>query len=185
MKKIIIIVGLPGSGKTLAAEVIKKNFNAETFKSGDIIRDEVKRRGLKYTPENDSKIAHWFNVNGRERLLSKRLWKKIRKSKKGIIVIEGFRAPEHLKYLEEDSKQKPTVIFIKSTLEARARRGIKRKRFGKSESYTYYRQRDKLEKSHGIMETIKHADYTIDNSNLTKKQLESRVVKLVKKITKA
>ncbi|MFH1473754.1 MAG: AAA family ATPase [Candidatus Aenigmatarchaeota archaeon] len=185
MKKIIVIVGLPGSGKSLAAEIIKKMFNADSFKSGDIIRDEIKRRGLKYTPENDSIAAHWFNVNGREKLLSRRLWGKVKKSKKDLIVLDGFRAPEQFKYLRETYKGKPVIIFIKSSFKVRAERELERKRFGKQENKEYLRHRDKLEKSHGLMETIKKADYTIDNSKLTKKQLESRVVKLMEKITKA
>lgn len=185
MKKLIIIVGLPGSGKSLAAKIIKKRFNATTFKSGDIIRDEIKRRGLKYSPENDSIVAHWFNVQGREKLLSKRLWDKIKKSKKDLIVLEGFRAPEHLKYLKAYYKGKPVIIFIKSSFKMRVKRELKRKRFKKLENRKYVRFRDKLEKSHGIMELIKKANYTIDNSKLTKRQLESRVVKLVEKITKA
>jgi dephospho-CoA kinase len=70
-------------------------------------------------------------------------------------------------------------------MESRIRRGLKRKRFGKYENKEHLKRRDREEKSHGIMETIKRADYTIDNSKLTKKQLESRVIKLMKKITKA
>ena len=185
MKKIIVIVGLPGSGKTLAAEIIKKRFKAATFKSGDIIRDEVKRRGLKYTPENDSKIAHWFNTNGREKLLSRRLWDKVKRSKKDLIVLDGFRAPEQLKHLKETYKGKPVVIYMNSSFKVRAERKLRIRRFGKQKNKEYLRHRDKLEKSHGIIETIKKADYTIDNSKLTKKQLESRVVKLMEKITKA
>jgi len=184
MKKVIIIVGLPGSGKSLAAEIIKKKFKADSFRSGDIIRDEIKRRGLEYNPENDAKIAHWFNVQGREELLSKRLWNKAKKSKKDLIVFEGFRAPEQLEHLKETCKGKPIIVFIKSSMNVRVQRELKRKRFKKHEDNDYLKFRDRLEKSHGLMKLIKKADYTVDNTNLTKKQLEKEIVNLVKKITK-
>src|SRR3972149_8117231 len=99
MKKIILIVGMPGSGKSLASEIIKKKFKAEKFSSGDIIREEIKRRGWKYTPENDRKIADWFHTGDRENLLVKRTWNKIRKSKRKYVVIEGFRSVEGYNYL--------------------------------------------------------------------------------------
>jgi dephospho-CoA kinase len=185
MKKIILIVGLPGSGKSLAADIIKKKFKAGVFHSGDVIRDEIRRRGLKYTPQNDAKIAHWFNVRGREKLLTKRLWKKVKKSRKDLVVIEGFRSPDHLKYLKSYYKGKPAIIFINSSFKARAERELKRKRFGKSETLKYLKFRDRLEKSHGIEELFKKADYTVNNSKFTKKQLEKALVKIVKKITKA
>jgi dephospho-CoA kinase len=184
MKKLIIVVGLPGSGKSLAAEIIKKRFKADHFRSGDIIRDEIKRRGLKYSPQNDAMVAHWFNIQGREKLLTKRLWKKIKKSRKDTVVIEGFRSPDHLKYLKSYYKGKPVIIFINSSFKVRAKRGMRRKRFGKKENIEYLKLRDKMEKSHGIMRLIKKADYTVDNSDFTKKQLEDTLVKLVKKITK-
>ena len=133
MKKIIVIVGMPGSGKSLVTEMIKKNFKADSFRSGDIIRDEVKRRGLKYTPENDAFIAHWFN-EGREDILSKRLWNKVKKSKKNLIVLDGFRAPEQLKYLRQTYKGKPIILHVKSSTKVREEREMKRKRFGKDEN---------------------------------------------------
>ena len=82
MKKIILIVGLPRSGKSLAADIIKRRFKADVFRSGDIIREEIKRRGMKYTPQSDTLVAHWFNTHGREKILTKRVWDKVKKSKK-------------------------------------------------------------------------------------------------------
>ena len=185
MKKIVLIVGLPRSGKSLAADIIKRKFKAEVFHSGDIVRDEVKRRGMKYTPQSDALVAHWFNTCGREKILTKRVWGSVKKSEKDLIVIEGFRSPKNLQYLKLYYKRKPAVIYINSSFKARARRESEKKRFGKSETLEYLRFRDRLERRHGIMKLVKKADYTINNSDFTKKQLEKELVKVVKKITKA
>jgi len=177
------MVGLPGSGKSFAADTLKKRFKAEVFHSGDIIREEIKRRGLKYTPETDALIAHWFHTSGREKLLIKIVWDKIRKSKKKLIVIDGLRSDKQLKYLKDYYKRKPVIIFIKTSFKIRANRELRRGRFGKQETINYLRYREKLEKRHGILKLIKKANYTINNTNLTKKQFENKILKLIKKIT--
>lgn len=183
MKKLIIIVGLPGSGKSFAANIIKRKFKAEAFHTGNIIREEIKRRGWKYTPKTDALVAHWFHTSDREKLLVKRVWSKIKKSKKKLIVIEGLRSVKQLKYLKAYYKRKPVVIFIKTSLKVRVKRELKRGRFGKQETLDYLRFREKLEKRHGILKLIKKTNYTIDNTNLTKKQFENKIIKLIKKIT--
>jgi dephospho-CoA kinase len=184
MKKIILIVGLPRSGKTLAADIIKRRFKADVLHSGDIVRDEVKRRGMKYTPQSDALVAHWFNTGGREKILTKKVWDKVKKSKKDLIVIEGFRSPKNLQYLKLYYKRKPVVIFLNSSFKARAKRESEKKRFGESETLEYLRFRDRLEKAHGVMRLVKKADYTINNSKFTKKQLEDEIVNVVKKSQK-
>jgi len=181
MKKLIVIVGLPGSGKSTAADVIKKKFKAEIFHTGDIIREEIKKRGLKYTPQTDELIAHWFHTSGREKILVKRVWNKIKKSKRKLIVIEGFRSLKHLKYLKGFYKRKPVVIAIISSFEVRAKRELKRGRFGKQETLNYLRFREKLEKRHGIDKLIRKADYKINNSKLTVKQMQNKIIVLIKK----
>lgn len=183
-KKLIVILGLPGSGKSTAADFIKKEFNADVFHSGDIVREEIRKRGLEYTPKTDALIAHWFHTSGRERLLVKRVWDKMKKSKKKLIVIEGLRSDEQLKYLEKLAKTKLTIISIIASFNVRANRELKRGRFGKEETITYLKFREKLEKSHGIGGLLKKADYTIDNSKLSVKQTNFKISKIMKKILK-
>jgi len=181
-KKLILIVGLAGSGKSTVSNFIKKRFNADVFLSGDIVRDETKRRGLSYTPENDSKIAHWFNLKGREKLLVKRILFKAEKSKKNLVVLEGHRSDQDLKYLKEISKSRPFVIAIKTPFNVRAKRLLKRKkRFGE-DTIKYLRFRDKEEKGHGVIKLMKKADYTIDNSKLNKRQTNKKIEKIMKEI---
>lgn len=183
-KALILIIGLPGSGKSFAAEVIKKHFHAKTLKTGDVIRDEIKRRGLPYTPENDTKIRLWFH-NGREHLIVERLWKKM-KNDKGIVVIDGLRSPKELAMFRKLYKGRIVIIKVISSFKVRAQREISRGRFGKAESISYLKNRDKSELSDlvGLRQLLKKANFTIDNSSLTLSQMESKVVNLVKEIIK-
>lgn len=183
MKKVLIlIVGKPGSGKSFAADLIKKHFKAETFKTGDIVREEIKRRGLKYTPENDAMMRLWFH-SGREHLIIERLWKKVRLCK-GIVVVDGLRSPKEMSMFRRLYKGKIVLLKITSSFRVRAQRSLKRARFGRSESLKYMRERDKSELGElvGLKQLLKRADYAIDNSHLSKRQMEIRTVKLVKAI---
>ena len=180
-KALILIVGMPGSGKSFAASVIKKHFHAKTLKTGDVIREEIKKRGLPYTPENDKKMRLWFHF-GREHLIVERLWKNM-KNEKGIIVIDGLRSTKELNMLKKMYKGKIFLIKLKASFKVRVQRELERGRFEKQETLKYLKDRDKSETSElvGLRVLLKKANYIIDNSNLTKKQTEKRIIYLIKK----
>jgi dephospho-CoA kinase len=176
-------VGLAGSGKSTISRFIKDKFNADIFHTGDIIREEVRRRGLERTTKNEILIANWFFANRkREKIIIERIAEKIKKSNKKIIVIEGLTTYENLKYLEKLVEIKPIVLSITAALNVRVKRESKRGRFGKKRNIEYVKSRDDLEKSRGIGKLMKKADYTIDNSRLSKKQANDKVYKLIKEI---
>jgi dephospho-CoA kinase len=182
MPKIVLVVGLPGSGKSTVANFIRDNYKARIFLSGDIIREEIKRRNLAYTPENDSKIAHWFHTNGREGLVVKRLWSKIVKSGKKLVVIDGLRSETQLGILEKTAKTRPFVISVIASQNVRVKRELSRGRFGKKESVKYVKFRDELEKGHGIMGLMARADYKIDNTRLSVRQSNYKIKKIMSEI---
>jgi dephospho-CoA kinase len=180
---IILVVGLPGSGKTFAGDIIKKRFNAHVVETGDVIREEIERRGWKYTPETDRRMREWFH-SGREYIVVKRVLDKLSETKKKVRVVVGFRCLKELGVLKRLFKGKIIVISIIASFKIRAQREQKRKRFGKSETLSYLRKRDMAEKKIGLHHLLKKADYRINNTDLTKKQMEAKIVKLVNRIIK-
>jgi len=182
-KLLLLIVGLAGSGKSVAADIIAEKFDATKFSGGDIIRDEVRSRGLKYSPMADMAIAHWFHTGGREKLISQRIWEKARRARKHVIVIEGVRAPQQLDYLTEMSGQKPVIIAITAPFRVRHAREHARGRFGKKESEAYLAKRDKSELKIGIGRLMRKADYKISNKG-TQQELEEKVRTLVTELLK-
>jgi dephospho-CoA kinase len=178
-RKIFCIIGLPGSGKSTVVDIIKKHFDVFTVSAGDIIREEIKRRGLPYTKKTDREISLWFH-SGREWLLVKRLWQKIKKSGKKVAIIDGIRAPEELECLRKYSGRKPIIIAVKAPQKIRFERVKERKRF-KNLTLEDFKNREKRELSYGLGELIKKADHTINN-NSTLEALEKKVVKLFNKL---
>lgn len=182
-KKVILITGMAGSGKSHAADVIRKKFKAKVIHSGDIIREEVERRGLKYSPSADAAVAHWFHSYGREALIVQKVFEKIKRSRTKLIIVEGFRNVDQLEILEDLLNHKVSLIAIKCNYRLRWKRELKRGRFGSAESKEYVKNRDISEKHRGIQRLMRRAKHKIDN-NGTKKQLESKIIRLVKRLIK-
>lgn len=180
-KLVLCIVGMPGSGKTVVAQALKKNLNAFVVSTGDIVREEIKRRGLPYTEESDKKVRAWFHT-GREHVLIERVCKKMKKSKKKILVVEGSRAYKEPSLIKKCTGIKPVVIAVIASFKTRYKREVKRGRFPE-ETLKYLKERDRSELSFGLGKLIKEADYKINNNKGSVKELERKIVKLVKKLT--
>ncbi len=166
--KILIIAGMAGSGKTVCSNLAKR-MNIFTLTSGDIIRDEIKRRGLQYNEQNDLKIARWFNKRDREKLLAKRLAEKIKEhDNPKRIVIEGLRSPDGVNELKRVLKGEDiTILAIHSSPSIRYRREKKRPRFA-GKGYRMIKIRDRQEIKHGLAELISMADEIIVNNKSLK-----------------
>ena len=182
-KTLILITGLPGSGKSAAADIIAKRYGAKIYHTGDIIREEVKRRKLPYTPASDKKVAKWFHTGGREKVLAERAWEKVRRTRKKIIILEGFRNVDNVRHIEDVSGLDPVIIEVKVPFRIRAKRELERGRFKKGENMAYLRRRDEQEKKRGLGYLLKLDHYEIDNSG-TLKDLEKNIDKLMKRILK-
>lgn len=178
-KLILCIVGLPGAGKTTVAEIIRRKFPACFFESGDVIREEIKRRGLRYTKENDKKIAEWFHA-GRENLIIGRISKKMRACGGRILVVGGFFASEEISMFQRIGKV--ILIAVAAPSAVRYRREMLRRRFS-GENMKYFMERDRRELGEGLRKLLKRADYRL-SSNTTMRELGKKTVALVGKILK-
>lgn len=183
MSKVILVVGMPGSGKTLVAEIIQRNFKAKVIRSGDIIRKQIEREGLKYSPSADAAVAHWFHSYGRETLIVQQVYEQIKRSRSDLIIVEGFRNVNEVEVLEDLLNHKISIIAVKTNARKRYLRELKRKRFAKGETMEYIKNRDISEKHHGIARIITRAKHKLNNDG-TVKQLEKRTIRLVKRLLK-
>lgn len=174
---LILIVGMPSSGKTTAAQIFE-DIGFSIASTGDIVREEIKNRDLPYTKENDREVADWFHEGGREALVIERLLDKVKGDK---TVIEGLRSDEQLHKLEENTEKVPVIIAIKASFESRLERELAKKRFPDM-TRKDLEKRDMAELRLGEGELIEKADYTIDNTNLTKEELKEELKKILEDI---
>jgi len=173
---LLIFVGMPGSGKSEAANVAKKlGYNAFYF--GDIVREEVRRRGLSINPENMKKISLWFH-HGRTVIMVKRLIQKMKKIRttKNFSILDGPRSPDELTYLKKHGF-KCKVIFITVPKKIRYARQLSR---GRADIITIKdaMDRDKRELNYGVAKMIAKATKKLSNAG-SKAEFDKRIKKLL------
>ena len=182
-KLILIVVGLPASGKTFVAEMIARKYGAAMVNSGDVIRREIRRRGLPYNKKTEGAVSAWFHEKGREIIVGEHAWNMIKDRKNDIYVIEGLRSYGQLKMIERHAKQKAVIIETYAPLKLRAERSAHRHRFAGT-GVQYIRERDKNEKKRGVGVLLRHAKFRVSNAG-TKKDLEKSIDKVMKRLVKA
>jgi len=190
MDKIILIVtGLPGSGKTAAAEIIKR-IGLPMFRTGQAVKDEVARRGLPYTIENSEMVAREMRektgpdaparITVEEKI--KPFWKE--NPNKNLICVEGPRDMPEVDYLA--SLGRIIILVIEAPLKMRFRRMTARRELRDPKDIEEMEWRDKKEKERGMQDIIttdKYPRRKIQNTG-TLEDLRERLKVLLKEIKK-
>lgn len=160
-KKVIGIAGMPGAGKAVVKEIIQK-MGYPVVVMGDVIRDEVKRRGLESTPENLGFVMLKLREEEGPAVVARRCIPQIRDAKENVIVIDGIRSSHEVK---EFKKHFPffTLVAIHASPETRFTRLSQRKRGDDPKTWKTFKERDYRELSVGLGDVIAIADHIIVN----------------------
>lgn len=128
MKKLFLIIGAPGSGKTTDAEIIAKN-NAESivhYSTGDLLRAEV-ASGSEQGKRIDSFISKG-NLVPLEIVVST-IVNAITHAPKDVIVIDGYpRSVEQMEALHKELESKRDVVKLASVIEVEVSEAVARER---------------------------------------------------------
>ncbi|QQG39552.1 MAG: AAA family ATPase [Candidatus Aenigmatarchaeota archaeon] len=178
---LVVIVGMPCSGKTTALDVCKE-LGADPVSSGDVVREEIEKRGLPYTEETDRDVAGWFHEKGRERVLVQRVLARLKSNPKtDFVAIDGLRDVVQLKILEELAGVKPVVISVEAPFGERLRRCLLRKRF-EEEDKAYLLSRDEVENARGLGRLISKADHAFDTEGMDEATFRREFGKFIRKL---
>jgi dephospho-CoA kinase len=175
------IAGMPGSGKGVFRRAVQR-MGYPVVVMGDVVREEVKRRNLKPTPENVGKtMLHLRKVDG-PAAVAKQCIPKLEKTTGRIVVIDGIRS---LAEVEEFKKHFPNffVVAIHASPETRYRRLSRRKRSDDPPNWETFTERDQRELGVGMGAVIAAADHTIDNEG-TSAQLNAEISRVMKEMLK-
>ena len=180
--KIIAFVGMCGSGKSTAIEVLTKQ-NIPKVYFGGVILNAIKEAGLEITPENEKR----FREESRQKEGKDFIVNRVVKDTKSLIeagqkrvVLDGLYSWTEYKILRKEFQHELTVVAIIAPKLVRRKRLANRKErpFTMQESA----ERDKTE-----IENLEKggpiaiADYYIDNSG-TIEELQQNVKKLLEQI---
>lgn len=179
-KKLIIIAGMPGSGKALSSQILK-NLGLPVLAFGDIVRKEAEKRGLKPTFENMGMLMIKMREEGGPAIMAKMLIPEINKINSDIIVLEGARSMDEINELKKHYDNIITIAIHASPI-TRYKRLLARKRSDDPKSWEEFKKRDERELKVGIGEVIALADKIVINEGSIK-ELEEKFKKIFKEVS--
>lgn len=156
---LILITGMPGSGKSLVVEVAKE-MGLRTYSMGDVVREIAEERYGSVTPENLLETAIWVRRSFGSDYVAKKVLEKIEEDS-NIVVIDGVRSLDEVRVFEK--KGSIAILAIHSSPKTRFERLRKRGRAGDPEKWDDFVRRDSIELSLGLGNVIALADYMIVN----------------------
>jgi dephospho-CoA kinase len=180
---IVIVTGMPGSGKSkIVKEFEKRGFPSVSL--GDIVREETVKRGLELTKENVAKVSIRLRQELGQNAVAKLAVGKVRKllEKKGVVVIDGVRSLDEVgTFRGAFPGEKIIIVAVHTPPRQRFERLKARGRHDDPKSWEEFEERDWKELKFGIGNVIAMADYMLVNDG-SKEKYESTVKRLIDEI---
>jgi predicted RNA binding protein with dsRBD fold (UPF0201 family)/dephospho-CoA kinase len=162
--KVIAFVGMPGAGKTEASNVARE-MGIPVVVMGDVLREEVKMRGLPPTDENIGSVANQLRKEEGMDAIAKRCIPRIKayEGKSDVVVVDGIRGIAEVETFKKEFDDNFTLVKVDAPFELRLERLKGRGRSDDAGSVEWLRQRDERELSWGMGKAMEAADKSVTN----------------------
>lgn len=160
--KVIAFVGMPGAGKSEASAVARE-MGMPVITMGDVLREEVRARGLPPTDENIGGVANQLRKDEGMDAIARRCIPKIETLKAGVVVVDGIRGIAEVEAFKKAFGDNFTLVKIDAPFELRLERLRRRARSDDLGSADWLKQRDERELSWGMGKAIEAADRSVIN----------------------
>ncbi len=170
---------MPGAGKGVFRRTVQR-IGYPVVTMGDEVREEVKRRNLKPTPENLGKTMLNLRELEGPAAIAKRCIPKLKNATGNIVFIDGIRS---LVEVDEFKKHFPNFILIAihTAPKTRYQRLFRRRRSDDPTNWEAFMERDMRELGIGMGAVISIADQVIVNEG-TLAQLRQKILQVVKEV---
>jgi len=180
VEKLILVTGMPGSGKSIFGEVARRK-GLPVINMGDIVREIAYERGLEVNDSNLAKIAKELRDKIGKAAVAMLAYEKACKTGSTVAVIEGLRSLEELDYLQQNAKEAVLVAFHSSP-KTRFGRLLRRARRDDPSTWEEFVERDRRELGFGIGSVIALADIMVVNENIELDELQRKVENILNKL---
>ena len=183
MSKVLVLAGLPGSGKSVASD-IAKSMKIPIIIMGNVIRRETAERGLEPNSRNIGMVATDLREKFGDDVVLQRIWPIISQELKNnnLVLIDGMRSIAERDALVQLMGFEPEILAILASENIRNSRLIQRKRSDdldiqsveenkkiikqiNEEKNHAISERDAREKGWGVESLLERANYKIDNED--------------------
>ncbi len=173
------LAGMPGAGKGVFRRTVQR-IGYPVVTMGDEVREEVKRRNLKPTPENLGKTMLNLRELEGPAAIAKRCIPKLKNATGKIVFIDGIRS---LVEVDEFKKHFPNFILIAihTAPKTRYQRLFRRRRSDDPTNWETFMERDMRELGIGMGAVISIADQVIVNKG-TLPQLRQKILQVLKEV---
>jgi dephospho-CoA kinase len=161
---VIGVVGLPGSGKSEAANVASE-IGVPVVTMGDVIREECRERGLDPATEHGAVAKALRKENG-PGAIAERSLPLIREQDGDTVLVDGIRSDVEVERFRDAFGESFVLVEIDAPFETRAKRLDLRGRDADAEDGgESLAERDERERGFGMGEAMAMADITIENTD--------------------
>ena len=159
-KTLILITGMPGSGKTTLTGFFEY-IGCKKITMGDIIRDIATERGFEPIPEVLSSIAKEIRDEGGDAILGELCAEKLHNVSEDFIVVDGIRSLAEVEAFRTSFDI--VLVAIHSSPKTRYFRLMNRKRMDDTLDWKTFQMRDYRELGFKLGRVIVLADHLIIN----------------------
>ena len=167
---------MPGAGKSTIVNKLEE-LGFEKFSLGDGIRAEAKRRSIEPSGENLGKIMLEVREKNGPGAVAELIKEPIQNSIEEVIIIDGVRSIAEIDVLKKIGDVK--LLAIQASSETRFNFLSSRGRSDDPKTRENFEERDNREIGVGLDKSIKVADKTITNHNLTIDQLVNSAKEII------
>lgn len=173
---IAAITGMPGAGKSTAAKALE----AHGFKRvvmGDVVREEVRRRGLPADEKNTGRVMLELRDKYGPGAVAEVCLRQIKAMKEKVVVVDGIRSYAEVEVFAREATVK--LLAITASADRRFKFLTERGRSDAPTSREAFEERDRRELAVGVGNAVALADETISNERTTAEELGMRAIELV------
>jgi len=176
--RIVAITGMPGAGKSTAAQALVK-LGWTRVVMGDVIRGETNRRGLEPDAKNTGEVMKLLRKERGDSAVADLCLETIAKTGAEKVVVDGIRSMAEV----DAFRKKASVLLVAVDASPERRYELLKERGRKDDPLTseMFVERDKRELGVGIGQAIALADETISNQHATPDELASEMEKAVER----
>jgi len=178
LTRIVAITGMPGAGKSTAAEALaKKGWTRVVM--GDVIREETKRRGLEPTAKNTGEVMKLLRQQKGESAVAELCLETIARAGAQRVVVDGIRSMAEVEAFR--NRARLLLVAVDASPERRFELLKDRGRSDDPLTHDMFVERDRRELDVGIGKAIALADETISNQHGTPGKLAADILKIVER----